>query len=58
MANTEPILIEGLSIGGFRSFGAVQRIGPFKKVNVFVGANNSGKSNVLSYIFEGVRELN
>ena len=45
--------INGISITGYRSFGStVQRIGPFSKVNLIVGKNNSGKSNVLRAIYE------
>jgi hypothetical protein len=44
------ILLDGVSIGGYRSFGNVQRIGPLSKINVFIGPNNCGKSNVLRFI--------
>lgn len=41
--------ISGFGIAGFRSFGAIeQRIGPFAKINLIVGQNNTGKSNVLT----------
>jgi predicted ATPase len=40
--------LESFGVTGFRSFGPkMQRIGPLSKVNIFVGPNNSGKSNVL-----------
>jgi len=43
--------IYGFGIGGYRSFsGAPQIMGPFKKVNIFIGENNSGKSNILRFI--------
>jgi len=42
------IFLEGLAIGGYRSFGPVQRIGPFASVNLFIGPNNSGKSKHLA----------
>lgn len=44
-----PVLISGLAVGGYRSFGgaALQRIGPMTKVHLLAGPNNSGKSNVL-----------
>ncbi|MDX0116817.1 AAA family ATPase [Sinorhizobium meliloti] len=43
--------IHGFVISNFRSFReeAVE-FGPFEKINVIIGANNSGKSNVLRYI--------
>jgi hypothetical protein len=36
-------------MGGYRSFGSPQRIGPLTKVNLFAGTNNSGKSNILKF---------
>lgn len=45
------MLIEGLGIGGFRSFGPqLQYLGPCAKVNLLIGQNNAGKSNVLSFL--------
>jgi len=45
------MFIDGFAISGYRSFGPkVQRIGPLKKVNFFIGQNNSGKSNVLTFL--------
>jgi len=45
------MFIEGIGISGYRSFGReVQRIGPFKKINLIIGRNNSGKSNVLRFL--------
>ena len=47
------MFIEGFSITGYKSFGSIpQKIGPFTKVNFLVGQNNSGKSNILSFITE------
>lgn len=52
------VFLEGLSIAGYRSFGAkTQRIGPFSKVNLFVGANNTGKSNILRLIHSHLGQL-
>ena len=40
-------------MSGYRSFGDdVQRIGPFGKINLFIGKNNSGKSNIIKFIHE------
>lgn len=45
------MFIDGIGISGYRSFGQeVQRIGPFKKINLIIGQNNSGKSNVLRFL--------
>ena len=45
------MFIDGFGISEYRSFGReIQRIGPLKKVNFFIGQNNSGKSNVLLYL--------
>jgi len=46
-------LIAGFGLANYRSFGPVlQRMGPFAKVNVFAGRNNSGKSNILRFLNE------
>jgi hypothetical protein len=42
--------LEGFGIGNYRSFRAHQRIGPLSKVNLFVGGNNTGKSNILRFL--------
>ena len=44
------MFIDGIGIGGYRSFGEIQYIGPFKKINIFAGKNNSGKSNILNFL--------
>ena len=57
MADSESASIEGISIGGYRSFGTVQRIAPLSKINVFIGPNNCGKSNVLRFIHSHLGSL-
>ena len=54
MENQEShIFIDGIGLSGYRSFGdKVQRIGPFGKINLFIGKNNSGKSNIIKFIHE------
>ncbi|MER8604797.1 ATP-binding protein [Mesorhizobium sp. M1233] len=43
--------IQGFRIEGFRSiYRDVQEIGPLEKINIFIGQNNSGKSNVIRFI--------
>lgn len=46
------ILLDGLAFSGFRSFppNQMQRFGPLGKLNVLVGPNNAGKSNVLRVV--------
>ncbi len=45
------VFIEGVGIAEYRSFGPdIQRIGPFRKINLFIGQNNSGKSNILRFL--------
>ncbi len=43
--------IDGVIISGYRSFGAEpQRIGPFEEINILVGRNNCGKSNIIKFL--------
>lgn len=42
--------IDAFALGGYRSFGEKQVIGPLSKINFFVGRNNCGKSNILRFI--------
>jgi hypothetical protein len=43
-------MIDGISISGYRSFGAAgARIADLSRINVFIGKNNCGKSNVLRF---------
>lgn len=45
------MFIDGIGISGYRSFGSShQLIGPFAKINLFIGQNNSGKSNILFFL--------
>lgn len=45
------MFIDGFGIAGYRSFGSeLQKFGPLSKINLVIGQNNSGKSNVLAYI--------
>jgi AAA15 family ATPase/GTPase len=41
-------MIEGFAVSGYRSFGEeVQYLAPLSKINLFIGKNNCGKSNIL-----------
>jgi hypothetical protein len=43
--------IPGFGLGGYKSFGEqLQLIGPCAKINLIVGQNNAGKSNVLTFL--------
>lgn len=47
------ILIPNLAIAGYRSFGKnPQYFERFAKLNIFIGQNNAGKSNVLRFLHE------
>ena len=47
------ILIPNISLAGYRSFGdTIQRFEKFSKLNLFIGPNNCGKSNVLRFIHD------
>jgi len=42
---------DGIGLSLYRSFGPeVQRIGPFGRINLLIGQNNVGKSNILNFI--------
>lgn len=45
--------LTSFAIGGFRSFGdKVQRFGKLSRINLFIGQNNCGKSNVLRFLHD------
>ncbi len=47
------IIIPNLAIAGYRSFGKEpQYFDRFAKVNIFIGQNNAGKSNILRFLHE------
>jgi AAA15 family ATPase/GTPase len=47
------VYIHGLGISSYRSFPEdIQQIYPFKKINLFIGRNNSGKSNILNFLYK------
>lgn len=51
-------LLDGISISGYRSFGRVaQELKGFSKINLLLGRNNSGKSNVLRIIYDHIPHL-
>jgi hypothetical protein len=50
-------VIKGIAISNYRSIGDWQIIEPFGRINLFVGPNNSVKSNVLRFINENLLPL-
>jgi AAA15 family ATPase/GTPase len=50
-------MIHGIEIADYRSIGDMQHIAPLGKINLFVGPNNSGKSNILRFINENLVNL-
>jgi AAA15 family ATPase/GTPase len=51
--------LNGFSISNFKSFyGPQQLVGPLKQINVIIGENNSGKSNVVRYLRKVVSVAN
>jgi energy-coupling factor transporter ATP-binding protein EcfA2 len=50
---SEEVLLKSFALGGYRSFGAeVQRFEKLAKINLFIGQNNSGKSNILRFVHD------
>lgn len=50
--------IDSLELSGYRSFGEkAQRFEQFAKVNLLIGQNNCGKSNVLKYIHNHLSDI-
>ena len=51
-------MLHGFTIGGFRNFkGEPQWVAPLSRINIFIGSNNSGKSNVLRFVKRVVEPL-
>jgi hypothetical protein len=48
------VILSGFTFSGYRSFGSENKavIAPLQKINFLIGANNSGKSNVMRLICE------
>lgn len=45
--------LNSIAIGGYRSFGdKIQRFEKFSRINILIGQNNSGKSNVLRFLHD------
>ena len=50
------VSLPGFGVSGYRSFRTPQLIAPLGKVNLFAGQNNAGKSNILRFVRQFVRE--
>ncbi|MHC1765883.1 MAG: AAA family ATPase [Verrucomicrobiia bacterium] len=58
MKTNTPHLVHGFGLSGYRSFGReLQRIGPCAKINLLIGQNNSGKSNILRFLCDRYSQL-
>ena len=58
MTTNGPHLINGFGLSGYRSFGReLQRVGPCAKINLLIGQNNSGKSNLLRFVCDRYSQL-
>lgn len=45
------MFIDGFGLAGYASFGpTLQTLSPFRKINLFIGQNNAGKSNLLLFL--------
>ena len=52
------VFLDGIAAQFYRGIGSeVQFIGPFSRVNFFIGANNAGKSIVLSLIADQLGQV-
>ncbi len=52
------MFIDGIGISSYRSFGeGLQFIGPCKQINILIGQNNSGKSNILRFLNDHYRNV-
>lgn len=52
------MFIDGIGISSYRSFGDdLQFIGPCKQINILIGQNNSGKSNILRFLNDHYRNV-
>lgn len=51
--SSDQLLIQGFGLGGYKSFAQeVQWLDPLSRVNIIIGENNVGKSNLLRFIIE------
>ncbi len=52
------VFIDGFGIASYRSFGdELQFLGPFAQINILIGQNNCGKSNVIRFLKEHYGKL-
>ena len=45
------VLLKGFGLSGYRSIGdELVKVAPLKKVNLIIGKNNAGKSNIIKFL--------
>ncbi len=50
--------LRGFGISNYRSIGSeAAKVGPLAKINLFIGRNNAGKSNLLRFAYEHLQQL-
>lgn len=55
---TTEVFLSGVALENYRAFGQpLQKIGPFRKFNFFIGPNNSGKSCILYFICNHLEQI-
>lgn len=51
--------INGFGFSGYRSFGGdLVKIAPLRKINLIIGQNNSGKSNIIRFLYQHLAACN
>lgn len=55
--SADSLLLDGIGIGGYRSFPNLTYFGPLGKVTLLAGRNNAGKSNVIRFLDKNSRDL-
>ena len=45
-----PVFLHALALDNYRGVGQLQKLGPFREFNFFIGANNAGKSTILDFL--------
>ena len=47
------MLFDGFAFSGYRSVGdELLKVAPLKKINLIIGPNNSGKSNIINFLYK------
>lgn len=52
------MLLEGFGFSGYRSIGdELVKVAPLKKINLIIGRNNSGKSNIINFLYKHYKDF-